>query len=208
MDYVSRAIVAQQFIGTNAQEVLDACALSSQFTGNEWTIMGSSTSTRLVLREFNPVSGVRYNWTILAPQVVVIALDSSIIARMTPEAYAARWRTINSIVTEALNSAGLAAQLAALRYGGFGMASISALLLGGEVSIPVTIAPVQPDTKYVATAHAMSATAVLASVQVVSVTNTSTSVVTVRIRNTGIATLNGLLLVHVTAPLTAPTAAK
>lgn len=205
MEKASRIILSCQYSGSNAAEILAMCQAITQYSGNVWSI-DSDNGVTLRLLEINP-GGLRAYWPITAGQVVVVAPDTGIVARMNPASYSARYQAIAGIVSDAVTTLVtplVAAEVAKAMYGGFGVAPLPTLLLGAtSAPIAVTIQPKQPGIGYVAKAFAISGSAVLAALEVVSMTNTSDSVVTVRVKATGVAVLGGVLLLHLTSPTTA-----
>ncbi len=212
VDAVSRVLLATQYTGGNGAAVLAMCQNITQYSGNIWTIDSDDGAT-LRLRESNPETGAQAMWPVMIGQYCVVAPDTGIIARMAPGAYSARYKTIDSIVQAAVAdqvdeiAASAAVQTAITQqinaramYGGFGVYALPTLLPGATSSpLAVTIEPAQPDTGYVARAFAVSGAAVLTSLSIVSRTNTSGSVCTVVVKNNGVASIGGLLLVHVTS---------
>ncbi len=213
MQRVSRILLAEQYTGANGAAVLTMCQSITQFSGNEWAIH-SDTGEELVLRESSPVMSSVGFWPIKVGTWVLCAPDTGIVARISAAQYAARYRTIDDIVSAAVadNVAVIAAsapvqnaiiaEVGKAMYGGFGVTTMPLLLVGATSSpLPVTILPTQPDTGYVARAFAVSGAAVLTTLEIVSITKTNGSVATVVVKNNGVASVGGLLLVHVTSPV-------
>lgn len=212
MDRVSRVVTATQYTGSNGADVLAMCQAITQYSGNVWSI-DSDDGQMLQLREVAPM-GPPALWPVTAGQWVIVAPDTGIIARMPANVYAARYQGLADIVSAAVaaNVNVIAAsepvqtaiknETAKAMYGGFGVAALPALL-GGVTSspIPVALLPAQPDTGYVARAFAISGAAVLTTVEIVSITKTSGSVANVIVKNTGVLSLSGVLLLHITAPV-------
>ncbi len=216
MERASRVILSEKYDGTNGQAILAMVAAITQYSGNVWTI-ASDDGAVLRLKETSP-GGLVGDWPIMQGQVVVVAPDTGIIARMSPTAYAARYRAIDNIVSDAVaaNVAAIAtsapvqdaikAEVAKATYGGFGVAQLPALLIGAtSAPIDVLIKPSQLNDGFVARAFAVSGGTVLSSLTVVSAVNKDAQTVTVVVKNDGVVTLSGILLVHITSP--SPTAA-
>ncbi len=214
MERVSRILLAEQYTGGNGAAVLAMCQSITQYSGNVWSIEGD-TGDLLTLRETSPVGAGSFGlWPIRRDQWVLAAPDVGIVARISASQYAARYRTIDAIVADAVaaNVATIAAsapvqnaiiaEVGKAMYGGFGTATLPLLIVGAtSAPIPVTILPSQPDTGYVARAFAVSGAAVLTTLEIVSITKTSGGVATVVVKNNGVASVGGLLLVHVTSPV-------
>lgn len=202
MEKASRVVLAAQYTGANGAEVLAMCQAITQYSGNVWSVDADDGQV-LRLKETSP--SLAADWPILKTQWVVVAPDTGIIARMTPAAYAARYRAIDTIVADAVASTVqplVAAEVAKAMYGGFGVTGLPLLTPNAtSAPIPVTIEPVQPDTGYVARAFAVSGAAVLTSLSIVSITKTSGTVATVVVKNNGAASVGGLLLLHITSPV-------
>lgn len=201
---VSRILLAEQYTGTNGADLLAMCQTTMQYTGNTWAIQ-SDDGQKLVLRESSPIMTSVGLWPITKDQWVLVAPDTGIVARISASQYAARYRTIDGIVADAVSAIVqplVVAEVAKAMYGGFGVGTLP-LLLPGATSAPiaVTIEPVQPDTGYVARAFAVSGAAVLTMLSIASITKTSGTVTTVTVKNNGVASVGGLLLVHVTSPV-------
>lgn len=201
MDKASRVILSVLYDGTNSAEVLTMCQNITQYSGNTWSIGGESGL--LLLVETNP-GGLRADWPILPGQVVVVAPDTGIIARMTPAAYSARYRSIEAIIAGAVTSSVqplVVAEVAKAMFGGFGVAALPVLLPAATSGpIQVVIQPTQPSAGYVAKAFAISGAAVLTTLSIESIVNTSSSVATVVVKNNGLLSVSGVLLVHLTSP--------
>ncbi len=218
MEYASRTVLAALYTGANGQELLDICQAITQYSGNTWSIDPSTSADVLMLRETSP-SGLSAEWPVAAGQVMVVAPDFGIIARTSEAGYRARYRALDRIITDAVaaNLTAIAAsdpvqaairsearaQAAKAMYGGFGVTALP-LLLAGATSSPLSVPlqPAQPDTGYEVGAFAVSGAAVLSAVTVTSVTKAPGSVSLV-VKNTGLISLSGLVLVHVTAPIPA-----
>ncbi len=216
MEQVSRRLLAQQYTGTNAAEVLAMCQTITQYTGNVWSIDSDDGQT-LRMRETSGVNPTLwYDWPIMKNQVVIVAPDTGIIARMTQTAYEARYTPLAKIIADGAAPvlARCDAAVAAVKYGGFGAITLPTLLVG-QTSTPqvVEIRPTQPGVEYVAEAWALSGGTILSALQIVSITrgvesDGKSKSVTVVVKNNGLITLSGILLVHVTPKLTETAAAK
>ena len=219
MEVVSKTLLATQYQGdaTTAADVLAMCQRITPYSGNEWSI-ASQDSARLVMRETSPVSGLSAPWPITAGQWVVVAPDTGIVARMTAAAYADRYRAFAGIISEAvaanLNTiaastpvqdaikAEAVAAAARAMYGGMGAANLPTLAVGAtSAAIDITILPAQPDVQYVPRAFALSAGAVLSTLEIVSVTKVNGSSARVVVKNNGVLAVGGVLLLHVTPPV-------
>lgn len=204
VERASRIILACQYTGVNSAEVLAMCQSVTQYSGNVWSVEGEAAGV-LTLRESSPIMASVGHWPINVGQVVLVAPDTGIVGRISAAQYAARYKAIDSIVADAVAASVqplVAAEVAKAMYGGFGAASLP-LLTPGATSAPinVTIEPAQPDTGYVARAFAISGAAVLTNLSIVSITKTSGTMAAVVVKNNGVASVGGLLLVHVTSPV-------
>ncbi len=169
-------------------------------------------------------------WPILLGQWCVVAPDTGIVARISDAVYQVRYKTLSSIATDAIGNpdvinaiassapvqAAIVAECPKIKFGAFGVAPLPALLLGATSSpITVPILPVQPSTGYEAQAFAVSGAAVLTQLSIVSLVKNVTDAttgksgsVTVTVRSNGLASLAGLLLIHITPPMAAADPAK
>lgn len=218
MEYASRTVLAAQFTGANGQELLDICQAITQYTGNTWSVDPASTADVLMLRETSP-AGLSAEWPVLAGQWMVVAPDFGIVARTGEAQYRARYRALGKIIGDAVTAnldaiaasapvqeairAEARSQAARAMYGAFGVAALPTLLAGASSSpLSVPLTPAQPDTGYEVGAYAVSGAAVLTAVVVTNVVKAKDSV-TLTIKNTGLISLAGLVMVHVTAPIPA-----
>ncbi len=216
MEQVSRRLLSQQYLGNNAAAVLEMCQLITQYSGNLWSIDSDDGQT-LRLREENPLfPQLTTDWPVMKNQYVIVAPDTGIIARMSPAAYSARYVPIAAIVQAAAAPvlAQCAAAVEAVKYGGFGTATLPGLLVGQtSAPIEVEIRPTQPSVNYAVEAFAITTSAVLATLQVVSVDKVAETPVApatvgkskkcrVVVKNNGLITLSGILLLHVTPIVT------
>lgn len=207
---ISRQLYATQWDGTNAAEVVAMCNTITQYSGNVWSIE-SDNGQVLWLREQG--AGLPGFWMIRKDQVVVVAPDFGILDRMPLAAFQGRYRIVSETFEAALAAsptvADVRAAIAGSMYGGFGLAGLPTLLPGATSSpIAVTIEPAQPNTGYVARAFAISGAAVLTSLQVMTLTKVNGSSCTVVVKNNGVASVGGILMIHVTAPVSGAQAAK
>jgi hypothetical protein len=221
MQRVSRVLLAEQYTGSNGADVLAMCQMITQYSGNAWTI-DSDNGTTLVLRESSPL-GLVGRWPILKDQWCLVAPDTGIVARMPDAVYQVRYKTLSSIATDAIGNpdvinaiaasspvqSAIVAEVAKVKFGGFGVAPLPVLIAGATSSvIQVPILPVQPSTGYAAEAFAISGAAVLTTLSIVSMTKVITDAVTgksgrvdVVVRNNGAASVGGILMVHITASM-------
>lgn len=103
VDFVSRVLLAAQYTGENGSEVLDAVKQVTQYTANEWSVLSDDTET-LVLREAQ-ATGLYADWPVQRNQWVIVAPDFGIVARISPESFAMRYRSINSIIDGGIKKA-------------------------------------------------------------------------------------------------------
>ncbi len=221
MQRVSRVLLAERYTGTNGADVLAMCQQITQYSGNVWTV-DSDDGTTLMLRENSPL-GLVGRWPILKDQWCIVAPDTGIVARISDAVYQVRYKTLSSIATDAIGNpdvinaiaasspvqTAIVAEVAKVKFGGFGVAVLPLLIVGQTSSpIQVPILPVQPSTGYAAEAFAISGAAVLSSLTIVSATKVVTDAVTgksgrvdVVVRNTGLASVSGILMVHITPPM-------
>ncbi len=220
MQRVTRVMLAAQYAGdaASAEDVLGMCQQITQYSGNLWSILSDDGAT-LVLREYNDT--IDAQWPVRAGQWVLVAPDVGILNRMTDAAYKARYHALDSIIASAVSGnvdaiaasrpvqSAIAVAVRSAMYGGFGVGVLPILTVANPVAdIAVTITPEQPDTGYVGRAFAVSGAAVLTALEIVSITKESGTRAIVRVRNTGLgASVGGLLLLHVTAPVSGTEAA-
>ncbi len=217
---VTRQVYASAWDGSNEADVLAMVQTITPVSGNVWTIDHINPGVTLYLRETGP--GGTGLWPIHLNQVCIVAPDFGILERVSMAGFQARYRAVSdtfeaalaaSPTVDAIEAAAAAAQssasaaqnaVAAARYSGFGASALPTLIAGNTTNVVVAILPTQPGTNYVARAVAFSGAAILTAITINSVTINSAGQVTVNITNTGLVSLAGILMVHVSPVIPAP----